>query len=146
MSHSISTLLTLNLQDVCGENDPERRRAAVDEIYTEDVVFYDPSKNVYRGRDEIDGIAGRSGLLIPTLAISSLPSLKKRAMAGGSNGYPAAPARDQHTPGRTLSSLIRAVKVLASSGPKGFATDRIVDRDDRAVANDPLRLRVVENR
>src|SRR5277367_3639738 len=44
MSNSISTLLVRNLRDVFGENDPERRRAAVDEIYTEDVVFYDPSK------------------------------------------------------------------------------------------------------
>ena len=57
MSHSISTLLTRNLHDVFGENDPERRRAAIDELYTEDVVFYDPSKGVYRGRDEIDRIA-----------------------------------------------------------------------------------------
>jgi hypothetical protein len=44
MSYSISTLLIRNLQDVFGENDPERRRAAMAEIYTEDVVFYDPSK------------------------------------------------------------------------------------------------------
>ena len=58
MSYSISTLLTRNLHDVFGENDPERRRAAIDELYTEDVVFYDPSKGVYRGRDEIDRIAG----------------------------------------------------------------------------------------
>jgi hypothetical protein len=58
MSYSISTLLIRNLQDVFGENDPERRRAAIDEIYTEDVVFYDRSKGVYRGRDEIDRIAG----------------------------------------------------------------------------------------
>ena len=58
MSYSISTLLKRNLQDVFGENDPERRRAAIDEIYTEDVVFYDPSKGAYRGRDEIDRIAG----------------------------------------------------------------------------------------
>ena len=55
---SISTLLTRNLQDVFGENEPARRRAAIDELYTEDVVFYDPSKGVYRGRDEIDRIAG----------------------------------------------------------------------------------------
>jgi hypothetical protein len=39
MSYSISTLLKRNLQDVFGEGDPERRRAAIDEIYTEDVVF-----------------------------------------------------------------------------------------------------------
>jgi len=58
MSYSISTLLTRNLHDVFGENDPARRRAAVQELYTEDGVFYDPSKGVYRGRDEIDRIAG----------------------------------------------------------------------------------------
>ena len=39
MSYSISTLLTRNLHDVFGENDPERRRAAIDDLYTEDVVF-----------------------------------------------------------------------------------------------------------
>ena len=58
MSYSIATLLTRNLQEVFGENDPARRRAAVQELYTEDGVFYDPSKGVYRGRDEIDRIAG----------------------------------------------------------------------------------------
>src|SRR6266404_1972512 len=58
MSNNISTLLIRNLRDVFGENDPARRRAAIDEIYTEDCVFYDPSKGVYRGRDEIDRIAG----------------------------------------------------------------------------------------
>src|SRR6476620_2853729 len=54
MTYSISTLLTRNLHDVFGENDPKRRRVAIDEIFTEDCVFYDPSKGVYRGRDEID--------------------------------------------------------------------------------------------
>ena len=44
MSYSISTLLTRNLHDVFGENDPARRRAAIDEIFTEDCVFYDPNK------------------------------------------------------------------------------------------------------
>jgi hypothetical protein len=58
MSYSISTLLTRNLQDVFGENDPARRRAAIDEIFTEDCVFYDPRGGVYRGREEIGRIAG----------------------------------------------------------------------------------------
>ena len=57
MSYSISTLLTRNLDAVFGENDPVRRRAAIDEIFTEDCVFYEP-RGVYRGRDEIDRIAG----------------------------------------------------------------------------------------
>ena len=58
MSYSISTLLTRNLHDVFGENDPARRRAAIDAIFTEDCVFYDPKGGVYRGRDELDRIAG----------------------------------------------------------------------------------------
>ena len=57
MSYSISKLLLRNLSDVFGENDPARRRAAINEIFTEDCVFYEP-KGVYRGRDEIDRIAG----------------------------------------------------------------------------------------
>ena len=58
MPNSISTLLKRNLTDVFGENDPVRRRAAIEEIFAEDAVFYDPYKNVYRGRAEIDRIAG----------------------------------------------------------------------------------------
>src|SRR5437879_3651933 len=51
MSYSISTLLTRNLHDVFGENDPARRRAAIDEIFTEDCVFYEP-RGMYRGRED----------------------------------------------------------------------------------------------
>jgi hypothetical protein len=58
MSYSISTLPTRNLHDVFGENDPARRRAAIDEIWTEDGVFYDPKTGAHRGRDEIDRVAG----------------------------------------------------------------------------------------
>ena len=58
MQTSVSTLLTRNLNDVFGENDPVRRRKAIDEIFTQDAVFYDPKGGVYRGRDEIDRVAG----------------------------------------------------------------------------------------
>jgi hypothetical protein len=58
MSYSISTLLLRNLGDVFGENDAARRRAALDELWNEDGVFYDPRRGAYRGRDEIDRIAG----------------------------------------------------------------------------------------
>jgi len=57
VSFSISTLVTNNLDDVFGENDPVRRRAAIDELFTEDRMFYEP-RGVYRGRDEIDRVAG----------------------------------------------------------------------------------------
>jgi SnoaL-like domain len=58
MSYSISTLMIRNLCDVFGENDPARRRAAIDEIWHQEGVFYDPNKGIYSGRDEIDRIAG----------------------------------------------------------------------------------------
>jgi hypothetical protein len=51
MSNSISILLRRNL-DVFGENDPARRRAVIDEIFTEDCVFHDPKTGIYRGRDQ----------------------------------------------------------------------------------------------
>jgi hypothetical protein len=57
MSHTVSTLLLRNLHDVFGEIDPMRRRAAIDEIFHEDAVFYEPN-GIYHGRDEIDRIAG----------------------------------------------------------------------------------------
>ncbi len=57
MSFSIATLLIRNLHDVFGENDRARRRAAIDEIFSEDCVFYEP-RGVHRGRDEIDRVAG----------------------------------------------------------------------------------------
>ena len=58
MSSRISTLLTRNLHDVFGENDPARRRAAIDEIWADDGVFYDPKAGAHCGRDEIDRVAG----------------------------------------------------------------------------------------
>ncbi len=67
MSFSISTLLIRNLHDVFGENDPARRRAAIDEIFTDDGVFYDPNRGVSRGRDAIDRVAGATKATHPDL-------------------------------------------------------------------------------
>ncbi|WP_043363476.1 nuclear transport factor 2 family protein [Belnapia sp. F-4-1] len=57
MPSSIATLLTRNLHDVFGEDDAGRRRTAIDELFTEDAVFYEP-EGIHRGRDAIDRIAG----------------------------------------------------------------------------------------
>ena len=103
MSSSISSLLTRNLHDVFGENDPARRRAAIDEIYTEDCVFHEP-RGVYRGRDEIDRVAGAIRQRTPTFGISRLPRPRNWAMAVGSGGSRAVPVRRQLTPG-LISSL-----------------------------------------
>ena len=57
MSATLSTMLLRNLHDVFGEIYPIRRRAAIDEIFHEDAVFYEPN-GAYRGRDQIHRIAG----------------------------------------------------------------------------------------
>jgi hypothetical protein len=50
--------LILRNLEAFGENDAVRRRAIIDEIWSEDGVFYDPMSGPHRGRDEIDRIAG----------------------------------------------------------------------------------------
>ena len=86
MSFSVSTLLTRNLHDVFGENDPARRRAAIDEIFTKDCVFYEPSGRVYHGRDETIASRAGSGPCTLTFDISQSPSPRNWAMPDGSNG------------------------------------------------------------
>jgi hypothetical protein len=53
----IRELLHRNLQEVFGEGDARRRRAAIDELWTEDAVLYVPPGAVV-GRDAIDKFAG----------------------------------------------------------------------------------------
>ncbi len=82
MSNSISTLLLRNLSDVFGEGDPLRRRAALEEFWNEDGVFYDPNKGVCRGHDQIDRIFDALRATHLTSNISQSPRLKCWANAG----------------------------------------------------------------
>ena len=82
MSNNIATLLLRNLNDVFGENDPVRRRAAIDEIFHEDAVFYDPNGGVFRGRNEIDRIAGVIKATHPDFKYQPLSPPEERGDAG----------------------------------------------------------------
>ena len=53
----VRELLDRNLQEVFGEGDDQRRRAAIDELWTEDAVLYVPP-GIVEGRDAIDRFAG----------------------------------------------------------------------------------------
>lgn len=53
----ILELLKRNLQEVFGEGDAARRRAAIEEFYTDDCVLYVPP-GVFVGRDALDTFAG----------------------------------------------------------------------------------------
>jgi hypothetical protein len=104
MSCSISTLLTRNLHDVFGENDPSRRRAAIDEIFTEDCVFYEPPKNVYHGRDEIDRVAGTIRTTQPDFRYQPIAGPEELGNGGRIQWQGAVLVRRQLTPG-LISSL-----------------------------------------
>ena len=53
----IEMLLNRNLPEVFGEGDPARRRAAIEELYTDDCVLYVPPGTIV-GHDALDKFAG----------------------------------------------------------------------------------------
>ena len=110
MSYSISTLLTRNLQDVFGENDPARRRAAIDEMWTEDGVFYDPKTGVHRGRDEIDRVAGAVRATHPDFRYQPIAEPEELGNGGRVQWVAGRLVRHQLTPG--LISLLPATAGL----------------------------------
>ena len=112
MSNSISTLLTRNLADVFGENDPVRRRAAIDEIFTEDCVFYEPRGHVYRGRDEIDRVAGSLRATHADYRYQAIGEAEELGNAG----------------------RIRWVEGRADEAPAVAGTDFIISRDGQIAA------------
>ena len=57
MTERIIELLYRNLQEVFGEGDAARRRAAIDQFYTDDCELYVPP-GVFVGRDALDKFAG----------------------------------------------------------------------------------------
>ena len=112
MPDSISKLLIRNLDDVFGESDAERRRVAVDEIFHENAVFYDPNNTVYRGRDEIHRIAG--------VIKATHPDFRYR---------PLAPPQEVGNGGR-----VRWVSGRPGEAPEYAGTDFIIVRDGRIAA------------
>jgi SnoaL-like domain len=111
MPYSISTLLIRNLTDVFGENDSARRRVAINEIFTEDCVFYEPG-GVHRGRDEIDRVAGEIRATHPDFRYQ-----------------PIAPPEELGNGGR-----VRWVEGRPDKAPVYAGTDFIIVRDGRIAA------------
>jgi hypothetical protein len=111
MSNSISTLLTRNLTDVFGENDPQRRQAAIEEIFTEDCIFYEP-RGVYRGREEINRVAGAIRATHPDFQYQPIAGPEELGNVG----------------------RIRWVEGSPGAAPARAGTDFIVARDGRIAA------------
>ena len=104
-------MLIRNLDDVFGENDPVRRRAAIDEIFTDDCVFYEP-RGTYRGREEIHRIAG--------VIKATHPDFRYQ---------PLGPPEELGDGGR-----VRWVSGRPGEAPEYAGTDFIVARDGRIAA------------
>lgn len=112
MSYSMPTLLLRNLDDVFGEIDPVRRRSAVDEIYHEDAVFYDPMGGVFRGRDAIHEIAGVIKAKNPDYRYQPLAEPEQTGEAG----------------------RVRWVSGVPGEAPAYAGTDFVVARDGKIAA------------
>src|SRR6266566_2016447 len=86
--------------------------SGIDEIYTEDCVFYDPSKGVYRGRDEIDRVAGAIKATHPDFLYQPITEPEESGNGG----------------------LVRWVSGRPGEAPAYAGTDFIIARDGRIAA------------
>jgi SnoaL-like protein len=111
MSDRIHELLRRNLQEVFGEGDGTRRRAAIEELYTEDCALYVPPGK-FVGRAALDKFAGDLRATHPHFV---------------------------YTPHGEPQALHNAGRLAWSSGPRGEAPDYtgvdvIIVRDEKIAA------------
>src|SRR4051812_34221618 len=111
MTDIIETLLLRNLREVFGQGEPVRRRAAIDELYTEDCTVLLPIGR-YAGRAALDQIAGELRASHPNFV---------------------------YTPHRRPQAVQDGGRLAWGSGPPGeppsyTGTDVIIVRDGRIAA------------
>jgi SnoaL-like domain len=111
MPDRIHELLNRNLQEVFGEGDATRRRAAIEELYTDDCVLYVPP-GVFVGHDALDKFAGDLRATHPHFV---------------------------YTPHGEPQALHNAGRLAWESGPRGekpdyTGLDVIIVRDDKIAA------------
>ena len=111
VSDRIHELLHRNLQEVFGEGDASRRRAAIEELYTDDCVLYVPP-GVFVGHDALEKFAGDLRATHPHFV---------------------------YTPHGAPQALHNAGRLAWGSGPRGekpdyTGLDVIIVRDDKIAA------------
>ena len=112
MSPTISSLLLRNLHDVFGEIDPVRRRAAIDEVFHPDGVFYDPNSGAHRGRDAIDRIAGAIKATHPDFQYQPLAPPEENGDGGRVRWVSGSPGKPPEYAG-TDFAIVRDGKIAA---------------------------------
>jgi len=111
MSNRIHELLNRNLEEVFGEGDAARRRAAIEEFYTDDCIL-DVPPGVFVGHDALDKFAGDLRATHPHF---------------------------MYTPHGEPQALHNAGRLAWGSGPRGERADYtgldvIIVRDDKIAA------------
>ncbi|PFH10241.1 SnoaL-like protein [Collimonas sp. PA-H2] len=111
MTDRISELLFRNLQEVFGEGDATRRRAAIEELYTEDCMVYTPMGAI-AGQDALDKFSGDLRATHPHFV---------------------------YTPHSKPQILGNAARIAWGSGPRGEAPDYtgwdvVIVRDEKIAA------------
>jgi hypothetical protein len=81
ISSAVEGLLTRNLFDVFGQHDRSKRRAAIEELFTEDVVFSDPQQR-HVGRDALDAAVEALHELLPGYVFNEVGSAQTRTDSG----------------------------------------------------------------
>jgi hypothetical protein len=99
----IETLLNRNLQEVFGEGDPARRRAAIQKLYTEDCVLYVPP-GAFVGHDALDKFEAISERRIPITCIRLRARRRFCTIQGGWRGARGRKAKRRFTRVSTLLS------------------------------------------
>jgi len=84
MTDRTHELLYRNLQEVFGEGDAARRRAAIEELYTEDCILYAPP-GTFVGHDALDKFAGDLRATHPHFAYSPVGEAQTLHNAGRLN-------------------------------------------------------------
>ena len=121
MSDIIETLLLRNLREVFGEGDPAQRRAAIEELYTEDCTVLLPIGR-YVGHRALDQVAGELRAAIRASSTHRTAPRKRFRMGDASRGDPGQSASRPATRGSTslLSATGRSPPYTSSSTPCPF--------------------------
>jgi hypothetical protein len=110
MNDRIHELLHRSLQEVFGEGDAARRRAAIDELYTEDCML-DVPPGTFIGREAVDSLLAISARPTRTSSIRRTANLRPSTMRVVWLGVPARAAK-RPTTGMDVI-IVRGLKIAA---------------------------------
>ena len=114
MTERIAELLDRNRQEVFGEGDAARRRAAIEEFYIDDCVVH-VQDGVFVGHDALDKFAGELRATHPHFVYTPHGNPKPSTTPESLRGAPVRKASRPNTPGSMSSSFVRTRSLRCTS-------------------------------